>query len=258
VGEPATTSPLARTGALAVGGARVRYSVRSVLSAHPALYLPLARRRYAGNAGKVFEPGATQVVIDGFQRSANTFSVTAFQMAQPEPVNVAHHLHAGAQIIAAVRAGVPTIVLARAPEATILSHMVRLPYATARQAIMNYIRFYESVLPYRDGFVVGEFAEVTTDFGGVIRRLNHRFSTAFASFDHTEENVRRCFDAIEERNLQRFGSIEEHTVARPSSERTADKESTRARFDDPALEGLRARAARGYDALVSAPGPADA
>ena len=248
--EPMTASPLARTGSLAVARARTRYSVRSVLSSRPGVYLPLARRRYAGNAGKVFEPGATQAVIDGFQRSANTFAVTAFQMAQPEPVNVAHHLHAAAQIIAAVRAGVPAVVLVRSPEETILSHMVRLPYATARQAIKNYIRFYESVYPYRDRFVVGEFTEVTSDFGAVIRRLNERFGTSFTEFDHTQENVQRCFDAIEVRNVERFGSVEEHTVARPSSERAVEKESIRARFMAPEVAALRERAARGYQALV--------
>ena len=249
--EPMTVSPLARTGSVAVGLSRARYSVRSALSTKPGLYLPLARRRYAGNVGKVVEPGATQVVIDGFQRSANTFAVTAFQVAQPEPVNVAHHLHAAAQIIAAVRAGIPTIVLVREPEETILSHMIRLPYATGRQAIKNYIRFCEGVEPYRRGFVVGEFRAVTSDFGAVVRDLNATFHTSFAEFEHTDENVRRCFDLIEQRNRERFGSVEEHTVARPSSERAHEKESVRERFMDPGLAGLRDRADRAYAALVT-------
>jgi hypothetical protein len=252
VADPVTASPLARTGGIAVAVARARYSLRSVLSTRPGIYLPLARRRYAGNVGKVVEPGTTQVVIDGFQRSANTFAVTAFDLAQPEPVNVAHHLHAAAQIIAGVRAGIPTIVLARPPEETLLSHMIRLPYSTARQAIKNYIRFYEGVLPHSEGFVVGEFRVVTADFGSVIRDLNARFATSFAVFEHTEEDVRRCFELIEERNRERFGSVEEHTVARPSSERANEKEGVRARFLDPRLASLRRRADRAYEALVAA------
>jgi hypothetical protein len=251
VAESMTTSPLARSGSVAVGVSRARYSVRSALSTRPSLYLPLARRRYAGNVGKVVEPGVTQVVIDGFQRSANTFAVTAFQVAQPGPVNVAHHLHAAAQIIAAVRADIPTIVLVREPEETILSHMIRLPYCTARQAIKNYTRFCEGVEPYRRGFVVGEFRAVTSDFGSVIRDLNARFATSFAEFEHTDDNVRRCFALIEERNRERFGSVEEHTVARPSSERAHEKERVRERFMAPALAGLRDRADSAYAALVT-------
>jgi hypothetical protein len=249
--DPVATSPLAREGFVASAMFRARYSARSMLSAYPSVFLPLARGRYAGNVGRVMDPRRTEVVIDGFQRSANTFAVAAFQMAQPKPVNVAHHLHAAAQIIAAARSGIPTIVLIRAPEETILSHLVRLPYASARQAIKNYIRFYEGVYPRRHGFVVGEFRTVTSDFGSVIRELNDRFGTSFKGFDHTEENVRRCFELIEERNRQRFGSVEEHTVARPSSKRALQKEQVRARYLGPRLAGLRARAERAYRALVS-------
>ena len=161
-------------------------------------------------------------MIDGFQRSANTFAVTAFQVAQPEPVNVAHHLHAAAQIIAAVRAGIPTIVLVREPEETILSHMIRLPYATGRQAIKNYIRFCEGVAPYRRGFVVGEFRAVTSDFGAVVRDLNATFHTSFAEFEHTDENVLALLrpDRAAEPRAVRSSSRNTRSHGRPRSART--------------------------------------
>ena len=44
----------------------------------------------------------TQLVIEGFPRSANTFAVITFWHLQPKKVIVAHHQHVPAQIIRAV------------------------------------------------------------------------------------------------------------------------------------------------------------
>ena len=244
-------SPLARDGVIADTWCRSKYELRSRLSVSPGLYLPLARRKYAGNLGKVVDRNRTQIVIDGFQRSANTFSVTAFQSAQSTPVEVAHHLHAAAQIRAAVRWKIPTIVLIREPHATILSHMIRFPCATATQAIRNWARFYESVLDVRDAVVIADFDQVTADLGEVITEVNSRFGTTFDVFEHTEANVQRCFELIDQRNVGRFGSVEDHTVARPSAARDEMKALRRSALEAPALATLRARVDRLYEELVS-------
>ena len=95
------------------------------LSRYPRAYLFLARRRYGS---RVLGPD-TDIVIEGFPRSANTFAVTAFELAQERPVTVAHHLHAAAHVVRAAQAGVPVIVLVRAPEDAIASVVARKPSA---------------------------------------------------------------------------------------------------------------------------------
>ena len=187
--------------------------------------------------------------LDGFQRSANTFSVTAFQFAQPEPVNVAHHLHAAAQIAAAVRWRIPTMVLIREPDGAILSDMIRFPCVTPEQAIRNWSRFYEAVRDVRDRVVVADFEEVTGDFASD-PAANERFGTGFTPFDHTDENVQRCFELIYQRNVGRFGTVDDHTVARPSAARERE-DTARSAFMDPRLEGRRARVRALYDDLVT-------
>lgn len=231
---------------------RLRYGARTLLSVYPSVYLPFARRKY-GSEGVV--DSQTEVVIEGFQRSGNTFAVIGFQLAQGRPTRVAHHLHAAAQVVAAARMGIPTLVLIRDPAESATSHMLREPCITGRQALSNWIRFYERVLPYRDRFVVAEFGAVTTDLGAVIRRLNERFRTVFAEFEHTEANVARCFELIEQRNRERYGTLVESHVARPSAKRDALKQSVRSDVCSDALAGLRALALRRYRALVDARDP---
>jgi hypothetical protein len=230
-------------------GCRARYGARAVLSTYPAIYLPFARRKYGRET--VLSAG-TELVIEGFQRSGNTFAVIAFELAQGRPTRTAHHLHAAAHVVAAAERGVPTLLLIRDPEATVVSHMLRERCITPREALSNWIRFYERVLPYRDRLVIGEFDAVTSDFGPVVDEINRRFGTTFRRFDHTRDNVARCFELIDERNRRRYGAIVESHVARPSTRRDELKRALARGVAAHSLSDLRARARTAYRSLVPA------
>ena len=214
--------------------------------------MPLARRKYSDVPDRVVDR-ETELVIEGFQRSGNTFAVFAFESAQEREVKTAHHLHAAAQIVAAAGMGIPTLVLIRDPQEAVLSQMVREQGVGAGQALANWIRFYERVLRYRDRVIIAGFDQVTSDFGRVIRAVNERFDTKFAEFEHTDANVERCFDLIEQRNRERYGVISEPTVARPSAERDVLKDAVRQRYEVDRHARLRARASGVYRALVPSP-----
>jgi hypothetical protein len=145
---------------------------------------------------------ATELVIEAYPRSANTFSAFAFQLAQPRPVRLAHHLHAPAQIIAAARRGVPVLVPVRDPRECTISVTIRSPHVSLAQALDAYRRFHEAILPHRDSCHVAPFEDVTRDFGRVIEALNTKFGTSFTPFRHTQENVERVYALIEERARQ--------------------------------------------------------
>jgi hypothetical protein len=238
-----------RVGALPSFGCRARYGARAMLSTYPAIYLPFARRKYGREA---VLSGDTELVIEGFQRSGNTFAVIAFELAQDRPTRTAHHLHAAAHVVAAAERGVPILLLIRDPEATVVSHMLREPCITPRQALSNWIRFYERVLPYRDRMVVGEFGAITSDFGPAVDEINRRFGTTFRRFAHTEDNVARCFVLIDERNRRRYGAIVESHVARPSTHRDELKHALVNGLAAPSLSDLLVRARAVYRSLVPA------
>jgi hypothetical protein len=233
--------------------ARARYAARVWLSGAPRLYPPFARWKYGKIPDRLVKAD-TELVIEGFQRSGNTFAVFAFEMAQDRPVTTAHHLHSSAQVVMAVELGVPALVLIRDPKDSTLSHLIREPRVPMRQALSAWTRFYERIAPYRDRVLVADFSRVSTDFGLVIRDLNEKFGTGYKEFDHTAENVERCFQMIEERNRERYGALVEGKVARPSDERRSRKEALAAAFDAPALAARRDRAYRVYRTLVPATG----
>jgi hypothetical protein len=181
---------------------------------HPSAFYGLYRLSRKDRA-RVVTPD-TQLVMEGFPRSANTFARVAFNSAQSERVRIAHGLHVPAQVIRAAQWRIPTLVLIRKPKDAVLSFAVRDPISVD-QALRYYLSFYETVEKYRDSYVLGLFEEVTEDFGGVIRRINDRFGTTFSPFSHDERNVDGVFARIEENSRKRFGEASlGNKVSRPS------------------------------------------
>src|SRR4051794_35640317 len=92
--------------------ARTRQELHSVWGQYPRLSLPLARHRTKNG---IAADRTTDIVIEGFPRSGNTFAVVAFRLAQSRAMQVAHHLHIPAQLLWADRVGMPSMVLVRNP-----------------------------------------------------------------------------------------------------------------------------------------------
>jgi hypothetical protein len=255
-----------------------RHALRRSISTRPRLYLPLARWK----SGDSVIGAETELVIDSFPRSANTFAVLAFQLAQNSHVRVAHHMHASASLLAAAARGVPALVPVREPQPTIVSGYIREPQFTLRQLLKDYCAFFESIIPVRDRFVIATFDEVTSDLGAVIGRVNERFGTRFGDFEHSTENIEIVFALIDERSegppwqpsLNRFASgvisadeyfeatqvhrdarrdtfiVPEDRIQRPSPRREAMKSQVLERYRDPTLAGLRARAESAFRGFV--------
>jgi hypothetical protein len=226
------------------------YELKTLVARYPPIALPVARLRRGH--GEVVSR-RTEIVIEGFPRTGSSFAVAAFRRAQGRPVRVAHHVHAPAQVMAAVRWGIPALVLIRSPEDSVLSLVIRNPEIPLAQALNAYERFYRPLLPARDRFVAASFDEVVTDFGGVIDRINDRYGAAFARFDHTEENVASALAEIEEDYLTRdsAGDHFERVVPRPSEHRLQLKEELREQYRQPGLAAARARGEALYDRFVS-------
>ena len=211
----------------------------------PDLTQPGDRRRWVSRT--------TEIVIEGYPRSGNTFAVVAFRLAQGREVEIAHHLHAAAQIKRAARLDVPAIVLIREPSEAILSQVVRDPHVSMRWALRSYIRFYSTVVPYLENAVVAPFATVTSDLASIIRMVNTRYGTAFKEFVPSEDalnSVRQTVDRNGQRDSIRTGWDYRLGVALPSEQRRRWKESRRTEYLDERNKPLRLTAELLYERVM--------
>jgi hypothetical protein len=141
------------------------------------LFFPIHRRRSGYKSLLVSEK--TDICIEGYPRSANSFAVGAFQHAQKHPVRVAHHTHIPANVMRACERGIPTLVLIRDPTDAVVSHVAlskqtqlqgsekenpvqKIPYKARLRAWM---RFYRSLQPYRDRLVAATMDAVLETWG---------------------------------------------------------------------------------------------
>ena len=100
---------------------KLKYRVRQYLGLYPFLFLPAARLLGNRRRREFLVSPSTDLVIEGFPRSGNTFAVAAFVLSQPRPVRIAHHHHVPAQVIYAVKRGIPVLVVVRKPDDAVLS-----------------------------------------------------------------------------------------------------------------------------------------
>lgn len=158
---------------------RMKFEARVVLAQSPVLYQVAVLDNWlqVGRRSHVVVHRGTELVIDGFQGSANSYSIAALRRAQDRHIEVAHHLHCPRQVIVAVRRRIPVLVLLREPRGAVLSLVSRWPHLSLRQGLRDYARYYRHVLTAAEGFVVGTFPQVTGDFGAVMTRVNQRYGT---------------------------------------------------------------------------------
>jgi hypothetical protein len=218
---------------------------------HPAAFYGLYRLARK-DQGRVVTP-ETQLVIEGFPRSANSFARVAFNRAQKGTVRIATGLHVPAQVIRAARWRIPTLVLIRRPKDAVLSFAIRDPISVV-QALKYYLSFYETVEDYGDAYVLGTFEEVTGDFGQVIQSLNDRFGTSFSPFRHNERNVEVVLARVERNSKRKFGEAHwENKASRPVAAREDTKRGLERGLDTPEAGRLLSRAEAVYERLTFSP-----
>lgn len=179
--------------------ARAQFRVQSRLRASPRLYQIYRRIRRVPSQ---YADSDTDIVIEGAPRSANSFAFQAFKGPQDEDVRIAHHLHAASHVVRGCSLGLPVLVLIREPGDCVVSRMAfhfevtlreetRHPHlpVSCRDLLEDWCRFYETIWPYRQHFVVADFPSVTGEFGKVIERINDFFGTTFKPFQGGQRDV---------------------------------------------------------------------
>lgn len=197
----------------------------------------------------------TQLVIEGFPRSANTFAIAAFNQVQPTKLRIAHHMHVPAQIIRAVNWKIPTIILIRNPKDAVLSLVMYDSRISIPQALKCYVSFYKTIYVYRAKYVIASFEEVINNYSSTIEKTNHKFGTKFVSHTPNGSDLKSIF-----RKIESVGKIEairqgetkcsELNIARPSSTRVSLKRKLLQKLKEPQNHEILQAAEKIYSEFI--------
>ncbi len=178
------------------------YNIQSMLG-KSTLYYHLFARKFPFSQMAV--TGDTEIVIEGFPRSANSYAVVAFKLVNPR-APIGHHLHVPVQLIQACRYNIPAVLVLRAPEEAVASFMVFQGSLNADIYLKAYIRFHRLLLPYREKIIVASFETVTSDMNRVIEAINSRYDKDFSLIDSLPEREDEIFAKLKDVNARFFGN----------------------------------------------------
>jgi hypothetical protein len=238
-----------------VSTARVLWSVR--LKSFPAVFRPIAHLRE--NSKRRLVRRDTDVVIEGYWRCGNHFATYAFMIAQGRPTRVAHHFHAPAQLMLAVRWGVPAVLLVREPVEAVASATVYLHKEDPGPFLKFYRLFHEVLTDLAPHIVVSDFPVTVGHFGAVIDALNARYGTHFLPFVGDAQQCAAVERMIREEHAENMGAGQAQ-LPLPSEAKSQLKRRVIERMHDSRYRPMLEKAQRLYDHFreFAVPAPAAA
>jgi len=174
----------------------------------------------------------TDLIIEGYPRSANTFSKVVVELSNPR-VSIAHHMHSRAQIVRGIKYQIPTIVLLRNPKDAISSLIIKTALSNNNLDRMiseyayYYSVFYREIESFIGSIFLVNFESVTKSPNQFIESIGQRYNLDLESFKSDDDAISTVFDVIKMRNISRVGH-DSKKLAIPSVE----KESYKSILDD--------------------------
>ena len=138
----------------------------------------------------------SQIVIEGFPRSANSYLNRVFKATNPE-VRRAHHIHSPFQFRIGYKLGIPLVLIIRKPKEVVQSMQVAYKGINPNEILKKYILFHRMLYPIRKKILIVSFEEVINDSSLVLKRINERFRTSYntdgskLSKDHIQLELKR-------------------------------------------------------------------
>jgi hypothetical protein len=193
----------------------------------------------------------TDIVIEGYMGSANSFAREAFRFANPS-CGIASHLHSPSQIERARQLGKPLIFPTRPPVEAIASVAGRWGISNIRHELERYARLYRAFMQAPSEGVVAPFREITEDFGPVIERVNDRYGTSFTPFPSADPQAVAAVEAtIEAFNSTVYGTDSAHFRPLPSADRKSAAQTVVDAMNQPRYRSRLGQCDQLYAAVMS-------
>jgi hypothetical protein len=142
-------------------------------------------------------PGRTELVVEAFPRSSNSFMVRLLRAANPglTPETMCHHTHSIHSVKRGLRAGAAVLVIIRNPADAIISCCIarnNFDPTFVSLMISQYLDFYSWLRQNVHEVVLIRFEDVIGgDLNEIAGKLNERFGTHFATGLESDELRRR-------------------------------------------------------------------
>ena len=163
--------------------------LKSILEKSTYVYLSILRIKHFRKRveTKISKP-YYDLIIDGYPRSANSYTTRLFQHLEPRFL-IGNHLHSVAHIIYGIKKSIPTIVLIRNPKDAVISFAALviiekysgnknlfLKRNSIKWMVNRYIHFYTPLIEHSDKILLIDFDLITNNVLNVIEIINRKWN----------------------------------------------------------------------------------
>ena len=176
------------------------------------------------NPNKRYPSSTTKITIEGYPRSANTFSVyLAAELIDRS--RIASHIHNIACLKASKKRNIPTIILVRSPQASVISWMQknRIESSSKRAAriyLNQWSEFYTFVIKNLPDAKIVIFDNVTMNPSGFLRLMANLMGNQLNNTD-AKALTQKAIDKLENKESQKPW----HASSLPKQDRAVDKKA---------------------------------
>jgi hypothetical protein len=150
----------------------------------------------------------TDVIIEGFPRSANSWTCHVFQYLSQKQYNkrlkIASHLHASSQIKKGLKLNIPIILLIREPIDAVSSLLMMNKNLSPPSVLNDYLRMYNSLKKFKDKILVVKFDDIIQKPNKIIKKFNV-FSNFDFSCELTNNDIEELKNQIKKSDLKAQG-----------------------------------------------------
>ena len=175
---------------------------------------------------------STDVVVEGFPRSANTYLVEALKMQLNGHANIAHHLHDVSQLTRSEKLALPCFVIIRNPVDAVVCWKLKSPQLRTSMMFKAYKKFYDCC-EKADHITLLDYNEVINNtssvVGGIVGSLCDVSGSCEGAVKIDKEQIFSAIDLLKSQRASREKGSEHGrynlTVARPTAEKEAQKKT---------------------------------
>lgn len=193
----------------------------------------------------------TELLIDGFPRSANTFAYAFIELTQPVK-KIAHHVHLPVQFSRSIRFSTPAVFLIRNPVDAAISMSIRRPTYFPYLIFLYYFLFHKRISKIINSLLIVKFEEVISDPNSIIRKLRNSQYSGFIEVEFTQnlkEMINKRVDELDMIN-RNDSQIKNSTVARPTEYRKNAGEKIRGDFHSKRYSGIIKKCHLVYNSII--------
>jgi len=207
----------------------LKFDFKTYVGKHPSLYFLYGL--YPKFKHRIVRKN-TDICIEGFPRSGNTFTYHAFKYFNPDLV-IGHHIHAPVQPYLAQKFNIPCLIMIRHPLNSAASLIIVDNKLSIDSALKHYIHYYEELIKYSDHIFLADINTIVNSFDKIVDKINSECNKKFKYKAISKDKEKEIKQIVEKQNEK--GKNPQNLVAIPSNRKEQLKKQIKPEIRDNQL-----------------------